>query len=101
LEVRFKINIIFKVMCPTSSSQPRWTNLLKWLRGVHSGESFNPIQRPQVLVEQTRYNYPLELIIISGMFHMAENLRNSPWDVVKKILKQQRMILGGANDKWR
>ena len=72
--------------------QNSWRNLKVWLRLVHQeGPSISPFLSPHAIPHVMRKARGWH--VVGGTFHLAYQLCDTPWDVVERILDEQRFIL--------
>ncbi|KAK3722639.1 hypothetical protein LTR37_002209 [Vermiconidia calcicola] len=43
----------------------------------------------------------VEGLVVGGMFHLVRTSQNQPWDYVKKLLEEQRLILIALDGRWK
>ncbi|WPB02075.1 uncharacterized protein RHO25_006709 [Cercospora beticola] len=78
--------------------EPNWANLLQWMKFVHSG-----LVPPRKLTPAERWasgRHSTVRIVISSMNNMVRCLADRPWEEVKKLLEDQRVVLATTNARW-
>ena len=78
--------------------EPNWANLLQWMKFVHSG-----LVPPRKLTPAERWasgRHSTVRIVISSMNNMVRCLADRPWEEVKKLLEDQRVVLATTNASW-
>lgn len=79
-----------------ASCTPNWTNLLKWLRSYHNGDTTARI--PPLSAAHSKQS--TESLVIGGMFTIVSKMMDQPWVKVETLLKEHRYILIRLDGRW-
>lgn len=75
---------------------PNWSNLMEWLQRFHRHEACGINDPATQLANGAR----ADVVVVGGMFSMAEELTDVPWERIEKILLAQRPMLRAVDQRW-
>ena len=102
IQVRRKLQLegtkTLDVKVSANFETPNWPNLMIWLERVYRGELGAAMRSPgKVLFAGPRYP---DRMALGGLFDIVTELRDLPWERVKKLLLGHRPILVHADARW-
>ena len=97
LALDHNVYVVCRIFCQ-HHPQPDWPKLLLWLERVFANSIPHSCRHPP---SQAPSGTSVEGLVVGGMFHLVRTSQNQPWDYVKKLLEEQRLILIALDGRWK